>query len=240
MAPDHPLLPRLRRMLNLSEVERIAVELVPVQRERARAGQPILREGARPTRCVSLESGLACSAKTVSDGGRQIIAFHLPGDMPDLTSLHLGVRDCELRAIAACELALVEHRDIHQLCEEHPRIAGALWRMTMVDAAIYREWTVNLGQREGLARVAHLFCEVARRMEAIGLAEGGCCAFPATQDDIAEATGLSHVQVNRMLQELRRRRLLSFGRGRLTVHDWDALVAVADFREDYLHLEPAL
>jgi CRP-like cAMP-binding protein len=225
-------------MMNLSEEERIAVELVPVRRERIRADQLILREGARPTRCCTVEAGIACSSKIVSNGARQITAFHLPNDMPDLTSLHLGVRDCDIWAIADCDLAFVEHRDVNQLCEEHTRIAGALWRITLVDAAVFREWVVNVGQRDGLARVAHLFCEVLRRMAANGRAKDGACDFPVTQDDLAEATGLSHVHVNRMLQELRRRKLLSFSRGRLAVHDWDGLAEVADFRDDYLHLSP--
>jgi CRP-like cAMP-binding protein len=223
-------------MLNLTEEERLAIELVPVRRERVKADQPILREGARPTRCFALEAGLACSSKIVTNGARQIIAFHIPGDMPDLTSLHLDRRDCDLWALADCDLAFLDHRELRQLCAEQPRVAAALWRITLVEGAVFREWVVNVGQREGIARVAHVLCEMLERMEVAGLAHDGSCALPITQDDLAEATGLSQVHVNRMLQELRRRKLITFGRGRLTVHDWEGLVAVADFRDDYLHL----
>jgi CRP-like cAMP-binding protein len=239
MSAVHPLLLRLRHQLQLTEAERLAVELVPVRREIVPADQPILREGARPTRCFVLEAGLACSSKIVSNGGRQIIAFHIPGDIPDLNSLHLGVRDCDIWALATSHVALMEHRDLRQLCEEQPRVAAALWRISLIDGAVFREWVVNVGQREGVARIAHLLCEMLTRMEAAGLADGDVCAMPVTQDDIAEATALSHVHVNRMLQELRRRRLLSFGRGKLAVHQREALEALADFRTDYLHLDAA-
>ena len=76
-------------------------------------------------------------------------------------------------------------------------------------------------------------------MEAAGLATGGSCALALTQEDLSEATGLSQVHVDRTLQDLRARGLLSFDQGRLTVHDWDALAQLADFQLDYLHLRPA-
>ncbi len=235
----HPLLPKLRQMIDLSDEERRAVEAVPVRRERIPADQAILREGARATRCFGIEAGFACTSKIVANGGRQIIALHIPGDLPDLTSLHLEVRDSDLWALMACDVAFLEHGDVLRLCAEQPRVGGALWRVTLVDGAVFREWVVNVGQRDGLARLSHLFCEMMVRMEAAGQARDGTCALPVTQDDLAEATGMSHVHVNRMLQELRRRKLLSFARGVLSIHDREGLIAVGDFQDDYLHLRPA-
>lgn len=87
--------------------------------------------------------------------------------------------------------------------------------------------------------MAHLFCEMMKRMEAIGRAEDRSCDPPATQEDLGEATGLSSVHVNRMLQELRGQGLVSFSRGRLAIHDWDGLSELADFHTGYLHLSSA-
>jgi CRP-like cAMP-binding protein len=237
VTPEHPLLPKLRQVLELSPEEVAAVERVPFRRERVAADEPILREGARPTRSFALEEGLACSSKIVSDGGRQIIALHIPGDLPDLTSLHLRQRDCDLWALVDCELAFHDHRDLQQLCAAQPRLNTALWRVSLVESSVFREWVVNVGQRESIKRLAHLFCEIAVRMQGAGRVTGGSCAFAATQDDLAEATAMSPVHVNRVLQELRRRGLLSFAKGRLTVHNWDGLAGLADFRDDYLHLD---
>jgi CRP-like cAMP-binding protein len=77
------------------------------------------------------------------------------------------------------------------------------------------------------------------RMETVGRARDKSCPLAITQADLSEMTGLSPVHVNRTLQELRSRDLLSFARGVLTIHDWDALVELGDFRPDYLHLRPA-
>jgi CRP-like cAMP-binding protein len=119
----------------------------------------------------------------------------------------------------------------------HPRLGEELWRVNLVEASIYREWVVNVAQREALSRIAHLFCETMLRMQDAGLTKGGTCPFPVTQADLGEMTGLSQVHINRTLQSLREQDLISFGRGTLTIRDWDALVELGDFRSDYLHLE---
>lgn len=108
-----------------------------------------------------------------------------------------------------------------------------------MDGSIYREWVVNVAQREAPSRMAHLFCEIRVRAEAAGLAQGDTCPFPVTQGDLGEMTGLSLVHVNRTLQDLRGRDLVGFGQGVLTIHDWPALVELGDFRTNYLHLGSA-
>ena len=202
----------------------------------AAADEVILREGDRPARCVMVLDGLTCLSKVVGTGARQIVAVHVPGDVPDLHGLHLGHLDGDLWAVAPSRLAVLDHAALRHLCERQPRVAAALWHLTLVEAAIQREWTVNLGQRPAVQRLAHLFCEVLARMEAVGLARDDACAFPVTQVDLAEATGLSGVHLNRSLQDLRQEGLLSFEAGRLTVHDRTGLAERGDFDPDYLHL----
>jgi CRP-like cAMP-binding protein len=236
MAETHPLLSKFERALVLTESERLAIMLLPVQMETVRADQAILREGARPTRSCHLVEGQACSSKVGPNGKRQILAFFIPEDTPDLTSLRLELRDSDIWALNDCILAYVTHRDLDQLCDEQPRLAKFLWRSTLVDAAIHREWTLNVGLREGLSRLAHLLCEMMVRMEFIDRAKDGSCYLGLTQEDLSEATGLSEVHLNRMLQDLRRRKLISFAKGTLTVHDMGRLAELGDFRTDYLHL----
>jgi CRP-like cAMP-binding protein len=234
----YPLLSKFERSLALTAAERDAIKALPVRQETVKADQSILREGDRPKRSCLLVEGLACNSKVTFAGGRQILAFHLPEDMPDLTSLHLEVRDSDTWALTVCTLAFVDHDELDSFCDANPRLGKFLWRSTLVDASIHREWTVNVGRREGLNRVAHLSCELMLRMHTLGRARDGTCALPLTQGDLAEATGLSNVHINRMIQELRRLELISFIRGQLTVHDWDALADLAHFRDKYLHLRP--
>ncbi|HVG47123.1 MAG TPA: Crp/Fnr family transcriptional regulator [Rubellimicrobium sp.] len=129
--------------------------------------------------------------------------------------------------------------DLRRLCDEHPRIASLLWRATLIDAAVTHEWLVNLAQRQALSRLAHLFCEMATRLDVVGLVEDGSCHVGLVQQDLSEAMGLSVVHINRTVQELRTRQLISFSQGKLTIHDWDGLARLGDFQPDYLHLRDA-
>ncbi len=156
--------------------------------------------------------------------------------MPDLQTLHLDVLDSDIGALTNCTLAYMAHGDLRTFCERHPRVAAALWRATLVESAIHREWVVNIGQRPAISRLAHLLCEMMTRMEAAGLAEGGSCDLRLTQENLSDATGLSVVHVNRTLQEIRAQNLITFGKGKLTIHDWNALARLGDFQTDYLHL----
>jgi CRP-like cAMP-binding protein len=202
-----------------------------------RADQDIVREGDRPTRSCALLEGFACTYKITEEGRRQITAFHISGDIPDLQSLHLKVLDTSLGTITPCKVGFIQHESLRDLCERHPRIASALWPQTLIDAAIFREWTTNVGRREAYSRRAHILCEMVVRMRAVGLAQDYTCDLPITQSEFADAAGLSTVHVNRTLQELRGEELIILKGTTLQVLDWDGLTRAGDFDPTYLHLE---
>ncbi len=237
MRTAHPLMTKLERTIALTEAERLSFNEVPFQVETVLAGEGPSWAGDRPSRSFVILEGLLSTSKTLRDGEVQITAFHIPGDMPDLLSLHLEVLDRDIGALTNCTLAFMSHERLRPFCERHPRLAAALWRATLVDSSVYCEWVVNMAQRPAISRLAHILCEMMTRMGAVGLAQDGSCDLPLTQGDLSEATGLSLVHVNRTLQALRAQGLITFGRGRLTIHDWDALARVGEFRADYLHLQ---
>jgi CRP-like cAMP-binding protein len=95
---------------------------------------------------------------------------------------------------------------------------------------------VNVGRRDALARIAHLFCEMAIRCERAGQGDRYSFALPITQTDLGDATGLTNVHVNRTLKELRTRSLVTAQGGNVTIHNWDQLVAAADFDDAFMLL----
>jgi CRP-like cAMP-binding protein len=234
-----PLIRKLETELVLTPEEREAVSALPVRPASLRADQDVVREGDKPTRSFVLLSGYACSYKVTGDGRRQVLSLHVPGEMPDLQSLHLRTMDISLGTLTRCEGAFVEHADLRALCHARPRIADALWRETLIVAAIVREWLLNVSRREGAARMAHLLCEWFLRLKAVGLVDGDACDMPATQVQLGEATGFSAVHTNRVLQELRAAGLIALHAGRLEVLDWDGLATFGDFDPTYLHMNPA-
>ena len=109
-----------------------------------------------------------------------------------------------------------------------------LWRDTLVDAAVFREWVVNVGRRSAYQRIAHLVCELVTRLRAAGLVQAGACDLPPiTESDIADATGLSVVHVNRALQQLRGDRLLDLRAGVLVALDWERMRQAAGYDPAY-------
>ena len=234
----HPLIRKLESVFKLSEDERQALVNLPMQVTKIRADQNIVWEGDRPSRCCLVLEGVACTSKVIADGNRQIMNFHISGDIPDLQSLHLTVLDSSLESITACTVAFILHEDVHALCRKNYRISSALWRETLIDASIFREWMVSIGRRDAYARIAHILCEMLVRMRAVGLiGEDHTCEFPISQSKIADAQGLSAVHVNRVLQELRADNLISLKGGVLSVLDWDGLKKAGQFDATSLHLK---
>ena len=234
----HPIVRRVESIatFRLSEEERSALHAVPMQIAHIDAYQDIVREGDRPSRCFALLEGFVSIYKSTPTGKRQVLAYHVPGDVPDLQSLHLKVLDNSISTIGPCRIGFVQHNAIRALFQAHPPIAAACWRMTLIDAALVREWMLNIGRREAYARMAHLFCELITRLDAVGLAPDRTCPLPMTQPELADALGITPVHVNRTLGDLRDAGLITLRKRRLTVHDWDGLATAAEFDPTYLHL----
>lgn len=235
-ADTHPIVTKLESIVALTAGERAAILSLPMQVAELRADQDIVREGDRPSRCCAILEGFTSTYKTTGGGRRQITAFHVPGDIPDLYSLHLRVLDTGVGTLTPCRVAFIQHEHLRALSREQPRIADAFWRETLVDGAIFRQWMLNIGQREALARMAHLMCEMLTRLRAVGLAQDDACDLPMTQSELGDALGISTVHANRTLQELRGSDLITLEKGRLVVKDWEGLQQAGDFDAAYLHL----
>jgi CRP-like cAMP-binding protein len=219
----------------LSELDRSAIAALPLTLRRFEPGEDMVIEGDAPSHCRLLISGLAFRHKTLRDGRRQIMSFHVPGDICDIEGLLLSM-DHSVSALSRAEVGFIPHLAMEALLDGHPAISRALWRTELVEAAVAREWMVGMGRRTAYARIAHLFCEMYARLGAMGLVENGRCRFPITQTHLSDSLGLSVVHTNRVLQALRGDGLLSFRGGELIVHDWPGLQAAGEFDPAYLHL----
>ncbi|KAB1073298.1 Crp/Fnr family transcriptional regulator [Methylobacterium planeticum] len=239
--PDHHALSLLVRKLGsiaaLTDGERQAILSVPSKTRLLNAGQDIVRDGDKPSQCCLILDGWACRYKIIGEGKRQIFSFHIPGDIPDLQSLHLHTMDHSLGTITQATVAFIPHESMRELSTRFPRIGEVLWRDTLVDAAIFREWMIGMGRKSAFGRIAHLFCEMYLKLEAVGLAGEHRCPLPITQMDIGDALGLSNVHVNRVLQEMRGRSLITLRGSALVIQAWDVLIGVSEFDPTYLHLE---
>ena len=234
-----PLIHKLASILVLSQDETDVLRNVSGTIKTVGPRQDLVREGDRPHECCLILEGFAYRYKLTHDGKRQIFSFHIPGDIPDLQSLYLDLMDHSLASLTATKAMFIPHDTVRDLTRRCPRIGDAFWRDTLIDGAVFREWILNLGRREAYGRMAHLLCEFYVRLRAVGLTNGDACEMPFTQAELADATGLSNVHVNRTLQELRGEGLITLRAGSLTVLDWERLKEVGEFDPTYLHLKTA-
>ena len=234
----NPLIGKLEQVVRLSPPDREMLARAASDRIRKfPARVDISREGDKPRDVHLILSGWACRYKQLEDGRRQVVSFFLPGDMCDLNVFILKEMDHSIGTITAVTIADLSREFFDEISAGYPRIATALWWETLVNAAIQREWTMNLGQRSASERMAHLLCEIFFRLRLAGLTEGTSCEFPLTQADLADATGLSKVHVNRTLQEMRAADLVVLKGKTLTVPSLQRLMNAGLFNPNYLHME---
>lgn len=229
---------RLEAYAGLSQDERASLD--GLARKNVREIAPrrdLIREGDAPRSVFVVLEGWASRYKTLPDGRRQIVALFVPGDLFDLNVHILKQMDHNVGSITALKVAEIAREEFERLMLEHPRVTQALFWDELVTVSVQREWTLNVGQRTAYERIAHLLCEMIFRLRAVGLSDGSSCDFPLTQVDLADATGLTAVHVNRTLQELRRDGLIELHARRLAVPDLQALMHAGTFNPNYLHIE---
>lgn len=199
------------------------------------ARHDLIREGDKPANVFIMLEGWACRYKLLPEGGRQIMAFLMPGDFCDMHVAVLDEMDHSIATITKARVAAVPRTEMEQLVVATQALTHAFWRAQLIDEGTLRSWIVSMGRRSSIERVAHLMCELYVRAHTIGLADGDRLAFPLTQVVLADALGLTAVHVNRVLRTLRAEGVMEIGRGVLTIDDPKKLSRIAGFQDNYLH-----
>ena len=234
---DNPLVMKLEQFRRLPEEDRRLLEdLTSGRQRRLEAREDIIREGEHSPDIHIVMSGLACRYKILANGGRQIMAFLVPGDLCDVEVFVLAAMDHNISALSETTCVVIPAQVIEDLLTESSALTRALWWSTMTDSAILRERIIDHGSRDARERMAHLFYELLVRYRIVGETTDNALPFRMTQDDLAAATGISTVHVNRTLQELRSEGLIELKGKVLTVLDAEGLREVAQFNANYLHL----
>jgi CRP-like cAMP-binding protein len=232
------LVRKLEQFATLPEGDRRVLDSI-VASARTRqisADQDMVRDGDRPSECTLVLEGFACRYKILPTGRRQIMSFHIPGDICDLHALLMGDTDHSIGTLTPTTVALLPHTIMRDLIEHYPAIAQAFWQDTLIDSAVFREWMIGMGRRSANQRIAHVLCELYVRFKAMGLTTDGSFAMPITQAELGDSLGLSTVHVNRVLQDLRREGLITLQGGKLVIENWTGLKNAGEFDPAYLHI----
>lgn len=234
------LVRRLRISSAISEQDVKEIEAIPIAVRHFPAETPVVRDGQRATDCCLIVDGFCARSKTIANGRRQILSIHIAGEIPDLMSLFLHVMDHDLVTLTPSTLGFISHETLRKLHRRNWTVAEMFWRDTLIDAAMFREWIVNVGQRPAPARLAHVMIELRARLRIIGRVDDNSFDMPLTQEQIGEALGITAVHANRVIKQLREEGIVELHRGRVTVLDERKLLELGDFDNLYLHQSPTL
>lgn len=218
--------------LALSPEALAVVEALPTEVREVEPRRKLIDAGRLCPRIFVLLDGWLIQSKTLRDGRRQILHLQFPGAILGLERLAGKVSHHATETLTRCSVAALPLPAVTELLEQ-PVFASALLLWSLRAAAIPEEWEVNLGRRAAFSRVGHLFLEIRRRLDAAAPAEEPF-AFPLTQQEIADCTGLTTPYVNRILREMRSRRLIRLENHVLQILDPRALAKAAEFSPEYL------
>jgi CRP-like cAMP-binding protein len=190
---------------------------------RVRTGVRLIRAGEGVTDSVfTLYAGWAFSWTATPDGRRQILDFHLPGDLVERAE-----DGAEVEALTDASFCVLSRDRLCEFMGRDPGLALSYAEGLTRDRARMRERLTSLGRRDAAGRVAHLLLELHARIQRRGGGDAKGCAVPLKQAHIADALGLSVEHANRALAGLRRDGLAALQKGRLDILDRGGLEELA-------------
>lgn len=201
--------------------------------------EDMVRQGEEPDVSIVVLKGMLARYHTLRTGGRQYLSLHIAGDMPDAQTLFLEVMDHAVCAMDNVAVAFVPHSAFLKVFNQRPNVGMAIWRETLIDAAIFREAITNNSARPLQTRLAHFLCEQYYRAKVAALTTSESCSLPLTQTEIGETVGASLPSISRALQRLRDTGFMDLRGGRLHIRNWDRMAELGDFDPIYLHLRKA-
>ncbi|CAN5493857.1 Crp/Fnr family transcriptional regulator [soil metagenome] len=232
-----PMAEKLGRWLALDGDHHAAILRLPHIARTLRAGEFMVREDDQPRHGFLLLSGFAIRHKVAGNGGRQILALHMAGDLIDPYQSMPPRADHNIQALGGVKLALIPIEALRDLATRNPAVSEAMRLESLLDAAIFREWMLNLGRRDARTRTAHMVCELATRLAMARIAERDHFDLPFTQEQLADALALTNVHVSRMFKVLAAEGLIVRDNRRIKILDFARLATVGDFDPRYLNVE---
>jgi CRP-like cAMP-binding protein len=191
------------------------------------AGEYLYHEGDVPEKAFTVYKGWVILFKGLKNGDRQILRFALPGDFLCYKVGNNKVFDHSAIAVSEVTLCAFPIERFHQAIAGLPELAFAISSITERTTQRCHSVLTSIASFSAEAKIAFLLLSLFIRQASLKPTSTDCVPFPITQEDIADALGLTSIHVNRVLQSLRKRELIECKQRCLWVPDKDALAEVA-------------
>ncbi|MBI1360350.1 MAG: helix-turn-helix domain-containing protein [Alphaproteobacteria bacterium] len=199
------------------------------------AGRMVVGEEERCPQLYLIDSGWVFRSRGLASGRRQIVNFALPGDFLCSDSILFKASSFDLIARTGVTLFRIETPILADMFTHHPGLAAALAWAAAQEESVIAERVVSLGRRDSLEKLAHILCEIAARLEAIGRMTGDIIETPLNQEDFADILGISVIHVNRTFRKLSEDKIAEYRKGQIELLDRQRLAELSAFDPDYLH-----
>jgi CRP-like cAMP-binding protein len=206
--------------LEPGDLSRVAEVAVPRSLE---SGQVVFREGDDSDTCYVVRSGHARAIRSHADGRTITLASFGPGDIfGELAMFDSEKRSATVEAVDDLDVVALLGADMRRLVHRHPEIAAKLLTSVTRRLRAANERLTSQSFQTVQSRVAQVVWELVEQARAEGAGDGDVL-LTVTQADIAQLAGSARESASRFLAVLERAGIVSQGRGKLTVHDPDAL-----------------
>lgn len=230
---------RLPAFRELTEAELEFIRGIKRGHLRLSAQQDIISEG-QPCELYTLAHGWAFRYKSLSDGRRQILNFLLPGDLIGLREHGLTASPYGVEALTEVEICEFPRDSLWDLYREFPSLAYDVTWLAAREEAMVDENLLSVGRRTAAERLAMLLIHIYKRASSVGLAQEGLVPFPITQQQLADAAGLSLVHTNKTLRKLHKQGMFEISDGRMRVMRPSALAHLAEYYDSPVKVRPMI
>ena len=193
------------------------------------AGEYLYHQGDVPDKAFTVYKGWVILFKKLQNGDRQVLRFALPGDFLCFKVGNHNVIDHSAIAVSDCTVCAFPIERFRATISELPELAFAISSITERTTQRCHTALTTIASHPAETKIAFLLLSLFIREASLNpdVADTDCVPFPITQEDIADALGLTSIHVNRVLQSLRKSGLIECKNRCLWVPDKDALAELA-------------
>ena len=203
-------------------------------------GTPILMQGSNSPQLYTVLKGMGIRYLLLPDGKRQVINFVLPGDFLGLQAGVMGEMKHSIDATTDIVLCVFDRSELWNLFKQQPERAYDLTWLASMQEHFLGDALASVGQMSATQRMCWGLLRFLQRCKDVGLGDGTKCRIPFTQQDLADALGLSLVHTNKTLRKLRDKQFLSWNEGNLRLLDREGAARLAMIEIEKSHLRPLI
>jgi len=230
---------RLQHLVCLTKAELALLADMEASPRAVSAGDWLWHEGESAATLLVLTEGWACSARYLPDGSRQLLEVFLPGDILGVGEMVDGVRRSDVSMLTAGQVSEYSYARLRELFERAPRLRSVLFAIANQRQAMLAERLVSIARRNARERLAHFLCECrARLLEPASARQR--FLLPLSQQDLADALGMSPVHISRTFSSLACLGLVRRQHYRILILDPARLERLAGFNGAYLQCDTQL